>query len=179
MRLTTQHLYDTFPTMRALSPPGSGPRAILAALEPQICAFTDNWTYAKDLAAVIMDHIADTPYSATPPRFLPYRATTDAFLQGADPARATTYLRALCRATALPRRPRAFRNALLSIARQHRLPISTAMLAHADDTMTVPVRVRLPRTLAAALRDRAAATGDTLTDIIRRATYDALQKETP
>ena len=176
MRLTRDHIIDTFPVLAMLHPLAS--REIFEAqLARAFAGHSDNLPYGSDLAKVVMSHVYDDPYSALPAKLQSYRASVDLFIECAAEKFIRTYIRIIARTMQRQRRPRVFRNSLISQAHSANLPISSALLGDQPDKYSRVIQVRLTEPFYSTVKARARALGVTPSGFIRELLYSTFDSE--
>lgn len=174
MRLTRDHLRATYPIMAALD----SAAVFLRLLSAELGAWTDNRTYADDIARVIMSHVDNEPFSTLPRKLIPYRATIDVFVTVMDETRAPMYLRAISYALQMRRTPYSFRHSLCARANHFRLPVPRELFHRfGKDSFSTWAKARVPDSVFTEIRARAQATGGTVSEYVREAIYERMNRE--
>ena len=177
MRLTRDHIRATYPIMAPLDNTTSG-AIFLRLLSAELGAWTDNIRYAEDMARVIMSHVDNDPFSTLPRRLIPYRATLDVFVTVMDENRAPMYLRAISYALQMRRTPFAFRHSLCARSNHFRLPVPKELFHRfGKDSFSTWAKARVPDSVFTEIRARAQANNSTVSEYVREAIYDRMNRE--
>lgn len=177
LRLTRDHIADSFPTIGALGRLAE-PAVFTKLLAAELGAFTDNLPYAEDMAVVLMSHIDNGLFSDLPPRLVPYRATLDIFLSVLEEQRVSLYIRSIALALRQKKRPATFRKALCGRSNEFKIRVPKHLFDDfGADRFSKPIRTRVPYSVESEVKMRAKSFGISISEYLREALYARMQLE--